>query len=272
MGNLARAGYGASSDGTWPYSYSTCDVGTLPNQTYPAPENGPTAALASGLAGYSGSLSYQPGQRLSACTCPSAAADHPGPDVSVGRGAPEIDILEAQISYLDGALTGTVSQSAQFAPYDAGYEPLNVTGGRVLHGEGTYVNSYVGQVYQEAVSAVSPTDGAAYELAAGGARRGFASYGVETWAGPKGKPQQGFLTWQVGGEETWTLNAGAVGPNPAVEIGQRWVAQEPMASRGGGGGAKGVAPELTVNRFPSRSTSSSTSACPRAFRQSTTRI
>jgi len=53
MGNLGRAGYGASLEGTvcvfinelplnlvntncqWPYSYDSCDVGTLPNQTYP---------------------------------------------------------------------------------------------------------------------------------------------------------------------------------------------------------------------------------------------
>lgn len=34
MGNLGRAGYGASVDGMWPYSYDTCDVGTLPNQTF----------------------------------------------------------------------------------------------------------------------------------------------------------------------------------------------------------------------------------------------
>ena len=32
-GNLGRAGYGASNDGVWPYSYNECDVGTLPNQT-----------------------------------------------------------------------------------------------------------------------------------------------------------------------------------------------------------------------------------------------
>jgi len=35
MGNLGRAGYGASTDGLWPYSYDSCDVGTLPNQTFP---------------------------------------------------------------------------------------------------------------------------------------------------------------------------------------------------------------------------------------------
>ena len=33
MGNLARPGYGGRTDGMWPYSYDTCDIGTLPNQT-----------------------------------------------------------------------------------------------------------------------------------------------------------------------------------------------------------------------------------------------
>jgi len=35
MGNLGRAGYGASLEGTWPFSYEECDVGTIWNQTTP---------------------------------------------------------------------------------------------------------------------------------------------------------------------------------------------------------------------------------------------
>lgn len=95
FGNLGRAGYGATSDGTWPYSYDSCDVGTLPNQTNPA-GTGPEAALnATNFLGTSGPLSYLPGQRLSACTCPGE--DHPGPNVNVGRGVPEVDALEAGV-------------------------------------------------------------------------------------------------------------------------------------------------------------------------------
>lgn len=33
MGNLGRPGYGATTDGTWPYTYDSCDIGTLKNQT-----------------------------------------------------------------------------------------------------------------------------------------------------------------------------------------------------------------------------------------------
>lgn len=85
-------------------TYDACDVGTLKNQT--TEDGEPTAAAG---------LSYQPGQKLSACTC--KGEDHPGPSVSTGRGGPEIDILEAQIASVDGLLRGQVSQSAQVAPY-----------------------------------------------------------------------------------------------------------------------------------------------------------
>ncbi|KAK4703162.1 beta-glucan synthesis-associated protein KRE6, partial [Phenoliferia sp. Uapishka_3] len=121
QGNLGRAGYGATNHGVWPYSYSACDVGTLPNQTFPSGTE-PTAAKSSGSSDYGGELSYLPGQRLSACTCPGE--DHPGPNVRTGRGAPEIDIIEAQVDY---RLLGSASQSVQVAPMDAGYLWRNET-------------------------------------------------------------------------------------------------------------------------------------------------
>ena len=33
MGNLGRAGYGASLEGMWPYTYDSCDIGTVANQS-----------------------------------------------------------------------------------------------------------------------------------------------------------------------------------------------------------------------------------------------
>lgn len=96
MGNLGYAGYGASLDGTWPYSYDDCDVGTVRNQSIGGL---PHAAVTSGSDDVSGVLSYLPGQRLSRCICPGES--HPGPvhaDGSyVGRAAPKIDVLEAQV-------------------------------------------------------------------------------------------------------------------------------------------------------------------------------
>jgi beta-glucanase (GH16 family) len=47
MGNLGRPGYGATTEGTWPYTYDSCDVGTLANQTN-AGATGPEAALTTG--------------------------------------------------------------------------------------------------------------------------------------------------------------------------------------------------------------------------------
>lgn len=35
MGNLGRVGYGGTLEGTWPYTYDSCDSGTLSNQTKP---------------------------------------------------------------------------------------------------------------------------------------------------------------------------------------------------------------------------------------------
>jgi beta-glucanase (GH16 family) len=110
MGNLGRGGYGATNDGTWPYSYDSCDAGTLPNQTNPDGQT-PAAARTSGSKDYGGELSYLSGQRLSSCSC--KGDDHPGPSNDVGRGAPEIDILEAQVDWQG---YGTASQSVQIAP------------------------------------------------------------------------------------------------------------------------------------------------------------
>lgn len=70
MGNLGRAGFGASLDGLvghlsrfcpalipaqWPYSYDSCDVGTLQNQTYPG-QKLPLAATQNGDPAYDGVL------------------------------------------------------------------------------------------------------------------------------------------------------------------------------------------------------------------------
>jgi hypothetical protein len=54
MGNLGRAGYGSSTEGMWPYSYDSCDVGTFPNQT--DRDDTPTEI-------HDAKLSYLPGQR-----------------------------------------------------------------------------------------------------------------------------------------------------------------------------------------------------------------
>jgi hypothetical protein len=89
LGNLARPGYQATSDGVWPYSYNRCDVGITPNQS-----------------SFDG-LSFLPGQKLAKCVCNGEA--HPSP--GKGRGAPEIDALEGTAE--SNMRVGVVTQSSQ---------------------------------------------------------------------------------------------------------------------------------------------------------------
>jgi len=124
------------------FRYDSCDVGTFPNQTNPD-GLGPAAALHSNAsqAKYNYELSYLSGQKIScaisafpvvfyltsflysACTCPGE--DHPGPSNNKGRGAPEIDVLEAE--HNKQGTGGVISQSAQFAPFSHDYVFANDT-------------------------------------------------------------------------------------------------------------------------------------------------
>ena len=118
----------------WPYTYDSCDVGTVANQT----NNGlPVAATINGDTRANGALSYLPGQRLSRCTC--AGESHPGPvhadGTYVGRAAPEIDIFEAQVRPL---IQSSCSNRILILLSDYGYTidwpslPILSMGGRLL--------------------------------------------------------------------------------------------------------------------------------------------
>ncbi|ORY89409.1 family 16 glycoside hydrolase, partial [Leucosporidium creatinivorum] len=211
LGNLGRAGYGGTNHGVWPYTYGACDVGTLPNQTWP---NGtsPAAAKSSGSEDYGGELSWLPGQRLSACTC--EGEDHPGPNVRTGRGAPEIDINEMQVDYRG---TGSTSQSIQFAPIDAGYNWLNETPQTTMYNEDiTFQNIWHGSVNQESASVITLTDDTSYD------GKGYTTFGFEY---EKDKA----ITWAVNATPSWQLSAAAIGPNAEAQISQRLISEEPMS-------------------------------------------
>ena len=187
MGNLGRAGYGATLEGMWPYTYDSCDVGTVANQSV---NGNPHAATINGDTGKGGVLSYLPGQKLSRCTC--AGDDHPGPKHSdgsfVGRSAPEIDMFEAQVT--DGApgeaaggpLTGQVSQSAQWAvssifcdiadymlmtsmqPFNAGYIWKNTSDNEIITDPSiSDQNTFIGSATQQATSVTTNTNSQCYE-------------------------------------------------------------------------------------------------------------
>ncbi|KAL0576398.1 hypothetical protein V5O48_005587 [Marasmius crinis-equi] len=225
MGNLGRAGYGASLEGLWPYSYDACDVGTLQNQTL----NGePRLATVDGDAQYGGVLAYSIGQRLSRCTC--AGESHPGPKHSdgtyVGRAAPEIDMLEAQIgsnfeAISGGAIAGEVSQSCQFAPFNYKYEWLKNSNTYTFYNTtGTKFNGYSGGVYQQAASAVTRTNQECYSMESGC----FSVYGFEYKPGY----DEGYITWLSDNKKAWTLRGSGLAADNNVKISARPIPQEPM--------------------------------------------
>lgn len=235
MGNLGRAGYGATLEGTWPYSYDKCDVGTLPNQT--TWDGKPVVAQKGGSVSFNKKhhanvLSFLPGQRLSRCTCPED--DHPGPmmlDGSYrGRSAPEIDVFEAQGGR---GRQMEVSQSAQWAPFNMYYESTNKTGQAFRYfpqPEGGRHNSYTGELTQQSTSGVAP---AVQEAVQRGGDGSFAEYGFEYRPGDSsdggGKGDNGYITWTAGGKPTWSLLSPALEADPVAGIGSRPVSQEPMS-------------------------------------------
>ncbi|KAH9039938.1 beta-glucan synthesis-associated [Lactarius hengduanensis] len=220
MGNLGRAGYGASLEGMWPYTYDSCDVGTAPNQTL----NGlPLAAVEVGDPYNGNVLSYLQGQKLSRCTCDGES--HPGPKHSdgsyVGRSAPEIDVFEATIHFdKKNIATGQVSQSGQFAPFNFNYTWQQESNSVIYDDTITTYNSYRGGVFQQAVSALTETDQTAYELTGGG----YSVYGFEYKPGV----DKAYVTWISNNKAAWTLLSSGMGPDPQVEIDTRPIPLEPL--------------------------------------------
>lgn len=198
--------------------YNSCDWGTLPNQTNPD-QTAPHQALhAEGQysSQYENKLSFLPGQRASACTCPGE--DHPGPTTNVGRSAPEIDIVEAQ----NADKVGEASQSLQTAPFDDAY---NWTFSAAHFFNEAKRNTYTGAVFQEAISGTQtiPSDG---YVDAEDSR--FVTFGFEYKPDFEGKAD-GFITWYVDGKKSWTAPSAVVPPNPDMHLGQRLIPVEPMA-------------------------------------------
>ncbi|KAJ3534230.1 hypothetical protein NMY22_g7012 [Coprinellus aureogranulatus] len=203
MGNLGRAGFGASVEGLWPFSYDSCDVGTFPNQTYPGTAT-PEAAVTNGDPANGDVLSYLPGQRLSACTCPGES--HPGPmredGTYVGRAAPEIDVIEAIV---EGG-EGHASLSAQWAPFNAGYRTPNGTGFiEIDDPDVTIINPYRGELLRT--------------------ERGcFTVYGFEYEPGF----DNAYISWINNNKRSWTVYSEALRADPLTEISARPIPLEPM--------------------------------------------
>ncbi|ODQ78589.1 glycoside hydrolase family 16 protein [Babjeviella inositovora NRRL Y-12698] len=196
MGNLGRPGYMATTEGVWPYTYEACDAGITANQSSPD------------------GISYLPGQKLNSCTC--KGSDHP--NRGVGRGAPEIDIIEGEVDTTLGV--GVASQSMQIAPMDIWYIPdYNFV--EVRNASVTCMNSYCGGPFQQAVSAVSTLNTSWYEM--GDTEHNFQNYAYEYL----NDNNDGYVTWYVGDDETFTVKAYALAPNGNVDW--RRISKEPMS-------------------------------------------
>jgi beta-glucanase (GH16 family) len=194
MGNLGRPGYLSTTDGMWPYTYQACDVGITPNQSSPD------------------GLSKLPGQRLSSCTCDGE--DHPTP--GRGRGAPEIDIIEAGSTY-SPRLLPIATQSYQVAPFDINWYPNYNFTAIPDHTLSAY-NGYTGGPFQQAISATTMLnrdwfDGKAYQR-----------YSFE-YAPGEGK--DAFISWQIGDQMMWMIDGRSIGPNGNIQT--RQIAEEPMS-------------------------------------------
>ncbi|KAI6129754.1 glycoside hydrolase family 16 protein [Pisolithus croceorrhizus] len=201
MGNLGRAGYGGTTEGTWPYSYTACDCRNASE---------PNSKLVL--------LQQLPVNVLSSCTCPGG--DHPGPSVSVGRGVPEIDILETQVDV--SVFKGQVSQSFQTAPYNYMYQFNNASPATTINDTAiTQLNTYVGGLYQQALSAVTYIDSNNY------AGQGYATYGFEWWSNPSNRPS-GYITWYSESAQTWKITPNSIEADSTVQISDRLIPEEPM--------------------------------------------
>ena len=194
MGNLGRPGYLATTDGMWPYTYNECDVGITPNQSQ------------------TDGLSYLPGQRLTSCGC--SGSDHPTP--GTGRGAPEIDIIEVSGDW-GGMGVGVATQSYQVAPFDVWWYP-NYDFFETPDYSMSFVNTYTGGPYQQAVSTTTMLNNSWYDGVE------YQRYSYEYYPG---NDADSTVTWRVADTISAQFDARAIGPNG--NIGQRPVSQEPMS-------------------------------------------
>ncbi|ONH67934.1 Beta-glucan synthesis-associated protein KRE6 [Cyberlindnera fabianii] len=214
LGNLARPGYLASTDGVWPYSYNECDAGITPNQST------------------SDGLSYLPGQRLNKCTC--KGEDHP--NRGTGRGAPEIDLLEGahSVNSVTDLHFGVAAQTLQVAPFDVWYLP-NYDFVAVHNITKSNLNSYLGTPFQEMVSVQTTVNESWYENVVSaseptrrleGSQTYFQKYVTEYQSKSK-DPMENYVRFFLGDEPTATIIGPALAPNG--NVGWRDMPKEPMS-------------------------------------------
>lgn len=200
LGNLARPGYQATTDGVWPYTYDECDYGITPNQSSPD------------------GISYLPGQRLNKCVC--FGEDHP--NLGTGRGAPEIDIIEGFRNPHDEHFVGM--QTLQIAPFDPWYMPdydyMSIANSNI-----TAMKSSTGSQTQEAIAAGTTINGSWFNNV-GNETSYFQKYGFE-YNSNKVHGNDSYIQFFIGDESTVGIRGDAL--HPRTNIGYRQITKEPMA-------------------------------------------
>ncbi|ODV85507.1 glycoside hydrolase family 16 protein [[Candida] arabinofermentans NRRL YB-2248] len=197
LGNLGRAGYMASTDGVWPYSYDSCDAGITANQS-----------SADGL-------SFLPGQRLSSCTC--KGEDHPS--IGTARGAPEIDIMEG--------LHNKFAQSFNIAPFDIwktpDYDFISIDNRSI-----TAMNPFQGTVYQEAISALTTTNHDWFDFPSEGYKGAghFHRFGME-YRSDQPNNIDNYINYYVNDQQSFRVTEGAL--HPDGNVGWRRIPKEPLS-------------------------------------------
>lgn len=163
----------------------------------------------------------------SACSCPGG--DHPGPNYNSGRGAPEIDIFEAEKDK-NFAIGHVVSQSAQFGPFSHDYLYSNDSNGWTnWDPTRTRANTFRGSAVQQSVSGLTRLPSDMFQGQGNGTN--YRTIGFEYTADPNDRINN-VITWQVDGQKTHTVKATAVGPDPLPDgsgVGQRLIPEEPMS-------------------------------------------
>ncbi len=142
--------------------------------------------------------------------------------MTVGRGVPEIDVIEARVA--TDTMQGLASQSFQVAPYSTGHKWVDTSPATTIYNTTmTYENGYHGGALQESISANSYLEDQFY----GG--QAFAPYAYEYWSDPNNR-DDGYITWFSNNQKTWTVTSATVGPMEAVNVSQRLIPEEPMVS------------------------------------------
>lgn len=209
LGNLARPGYMATTDGVWPYSYDECDAGITANQSS---DDG---------------LSQLPGQKLNKCTC--KGEDHP--NRGVGRGAPEIDLLEG--AHSTKVIFGVASQTLQVAPFDIWYQP-DYDFIAIHNLSKSNQNSFRGTPFQEMVSTITTINETWFQYVVDpddpniilDDQTYFQKYAVEYLSKVQRK-EDAYVRFFLGDEPTVTIEGSAM--HPDGNIGWRDMPKEPMS-------------------------------------------